>query len=70
MVNAQRTIGWAGLAVKNFGVPPFLCGADLTEASLVAERIRKRINTLDFMVNGECRELSVSIGGAALSPDA
>lgn len=42
-------------------------GADLAEASLVAERIRKRINTLDFTVNGEWRRLSVSIGGAAFA---
>jgi len=62
----MRKNDWLGrLGGEEFGV--FLCGADLTEASLVAERIRKRINTLDFMVNGECRELSVSIGGAAFA---
>lgn len=59
-----RKDDWLGrLGGEEFGV--FLHGADLAEASLVAERIRSMINTLDFTVNGECRELSVSIGGAA-----
>ena len=59
-----RKNDWLGrLGGEEFGV--FLPGADLAEASHVAERIRKMINGLDFTAGGERRALSVSIGGAA-----
>jgi len=61
-----RKNDWLGrLGGEEFGV--FLPGADLAEASHVAERIRKMINALDFTADGERRELSVSIGGAAFA---
>lgn len=57
---------WLGrLGGEEFGV--FLPGADLAHASLVAERIRQTVNTIDFVANGERRDLSVSVGGAAFA---
>lgn len=53
------------LGGEEFGV--FLRGADLAEASLAAERIRKLVGTLNFRVNDERCRLSVSIGGAAFA---
>lgn len=48
----------------------FLQHANMAEASLVAERIRKAVNDIDFKVNGEQYKLSVSIGGAACAHSA
>lgn len=61
-----RRTDWLGrIGGEEFGV--FMQGATLHEASRVAERIRELINALQFNVEGEHRELSVSIGGAAFS---
>jgi diguanylate cyclase len=53
------------LGGEEFGV--FLPGADLAQASLVAERIRKMVNAVDFVAAGEPCDLSVSVGGAAFA---
>jgi diguanylate cyclase len=53
------------LGGEEFGV--FLPDADLAQASLVAERIRKMVNAVDFIANGEPCDLSVSVGGAAFA---
>jgi diguanylate cyclase (GGDEF)-like protein len=47
---------------EEFGV--LLVGAYLATAKMVAERIRRGVDTIDFQPGGEEHRLSVSVGGA------
>ncbi len=47
---------------EEFGV--FLPGSTVPQAEAVAERIRKIVNDVEFMPDGQRRHLSVSVGGA------
>ncbi len=47
---------------EEFGV--YLPGADMRDAEVIAERIRRSINLAVFQPHGRLRSLSVSVGGA------